>query len=326
MMERSSHRRLPKLSNILAFETAAKTGSLAGAAEILCLTPAAVSQQIRQLEEHLGVRLFVRSKSGVELTEPGISYLAFTQEAFETLRVAQQNMAQYHGDQALTLTALPALASRWLMPRLYHWMDRHPEIDLRIQATHGLTDFNTAAADFCLAFGDEHYPLQDKVELFRDEVFPVCSPVLLRGGPVPDSFEGLFDHPMIHVDWGRDGRFLPDWSEWLLAAGITRRPPNPGPAFNLSAMAIDAALAGRGILLGQRSLIREELRQGRLVALSSLALPLNKSYFVVYPRRVLNKAGAPELLAWLQRQAEEESRQEERPSEAGLGGPLMRCG
>ncbi|MDX1269138.1 MAG: LysR family transcriptional regulator, partial [Oceanisphaera sp.] len=101
-MEQACHHRLPKLSNILAFETAAKTGSLASAADTLCITPAAVSQQIRQLEEHLGVKLFVRSKSGVDLTEPGISYLAFTQEAFETLRVAQQNMAQYQGDHTLT--------------------------------------------------------------------------------------------------------------------------------------------------------------------------------------------------------------------------------
>lgn len=303
-MEQASHHRLPKLSNILAFETAAKNGSLASAADTLCITPAAVSQQIRQLEEHLGVKLFVRSKSGVELTEPGISYLAFTQEAFETLRVAQQNMAQYQGDHTLTITALPALASRWLMPRLYQWMDRHPEIDLRIQATHSLTDFNTNPTDFYLSFGDEHYPQQDKIALFRDSVIPVCSPELLKPTWQQDNPEQLFDYPMIHVDWGRDGRFLPDWSEWLLAANITTRPPNPGPSFNLSAMAIDAAVAGRGILLGQQSLIREELQQGKLIALSSLALPLNKSYFLIYPKRILDKPKAQELLNWLRQQAD----------------------
>lgn len=303
-MEQACHHRLPKLSNILAFETAAKTGSLASAADTLCITPAAVSQQIRQLEEHLGVKLFVRSKSGVELTEPGISYLAFAQEAFETLRVAQQNMAQYQGDHTLTITALPALASRWLMPRLYQWMDKHPEIDLRIQATHSLTDFNTNPTDFYLSFGDEHYPQQDKIELFRDSVIPVCSPELLKSPLSLENPEQLFDYPMIHVDWGRDGRFLPDWSEWLLAANSTTRPPNPGPSFNLSAMAIDAAVAGRGILLGQQSLIREELKQGKLIALSSLALPLNKSYFLIYPKRILDKPKAQELLNWLRQQAD----------------------
>ncbi len=303
-MEQVYHHRLPKLSNILAFETAAKTGSLASAADTLCITPAAVSQQIRQLEEHLGIKLFVRSKSGVELTEPGISYLAFAQEAFETLRVAQQNMAQYQGDHTLTITALPALASRWLMPHLYQWMDRHPEIDIRIQATHSLADFNINPTDFYLSFGDEHYPQQDKIELFRDAVIPVCSPALLKtASPLADPGQ-LFDYPMIHVDWGRDGRFLPDWSEWLLAANITTRPPNPGPSFNLSAMAIDAAVAGRGILLGQQSLIREELQQGKLVALSSLALPLNKSYFLIYPKRILDKPRAQELLDWLRQQAD----------------------
>ncbi|WP_116475304.1 LysR substrate-binding domain-containing protein [Zobellella maritima] len=303
-MEQANHRRLPKLSNILAFETAAKTGSLASAADTLCLTPAAVSQQIRQLEEHLGVKLFIRSKTGVELTEPGISYLAFTQEAFETLRVAQQNMAQYQGDHTLTITALPALASRWLMPRLYSWMDLYPEVDLRIQATHSLTDFNTTPTDFYLSFGDEQYPEQEKIALFRDAVVPVCSPALLRTAAPLTNPEQLLDYPMIHVDWGRDGRFLPDWNEWLLAANITSRPPTPGPSFNLSAMAIDAAVAGRGILLGQQALIREELQQGKLVALSPLALPLNKAYFLIFPKRILNKPRARELVAWLRNQAE----------------------
>lgn len=242
-MEQAGSRRLPKLSNILAFETAAKTGSLASAADTLCITPAAVSQQIRQLEEHLGVKLFVRSKTGVELTEPGISYLAFTQEAFATLRMAQQNMAHYRGEHSLTISALPALASRWLMPRLYGWMDQHPEIDIRIQASHSLADFNRSPTDFYLSFGDEHYPQQEKVELFRDAVLPVCSPTLLKGALPLGEPGQLFDYPMIHVDWGRDGRFLPDWNEWLLSANLTDRPPSRGPCFNLSAMAIDAAIA-----------------------------------------------------------------------------------
>ncbi|MFP2769628.1 LysR substrate-binding domain-containing protein [Oceanisphaera sp. KMM 10153] len=305
-MELARHHRLPKLSNMLAFETAAKTGSQTSAADILCITPAAVSQQIRQLEEHLGVKLFVRSKTGVELTEPGICYLGFIQEAFENLRLAQQRMAQYQGDHSLTLTALSAPASRWLMPRIYQWMDQHPEIELRIQATHSLTDFNTNPTDFYLSFGDEHYPLQEKIELFRDSVIPVCSPDLLQA-PLPlGNMEQLLDYPMIHVDWGPDGRFLPDWNEWFLAAGIISRPPNPGPSFNLSAMAIDAAIDGRGVLLGQRSLIREELQQGKLVALSSLALPLTKSYFLIYPERVMNKPKAQELQAWLRQLAEYE--------------------
>ncbi|WP_107852279.1 LysR substrate-binding domain-containing protein [Oceanimonas marisflavi] len=304
-MEPSTYR-LPKLSNIMAFETAAKTGSLAGAADILCLTPAAVSQQIRQLEDHLGVKLFLRSKHGVELTEAGTSYLAFTQEAFETLRTGQQSLARYQGEQALTITALPTLASRWLMPRLYQWMAAHPHIQLRVQATHSQIDFGTDPTDFYLSFGDEHYAAQHCVELFRDRVMAVCSPALLPGGRGPVAFEQVADRPMIHIDWGRDGRFLPDWSEWLLAAGHTASPARSGPSFNLSSMAIDAALAGQGLLLGQRAFVHDDLRQGRLVALSTLTLPLNKAYYLVYPERVLKKPGARELMEWLCEQAAQE--------------------
>ncbi|AEX99780.1 LysR family transcriptional regulator [Oceanimonas sp. GK1] len=304
-MEQPSHR-LPKLSNIMAFETAAKTGSLAGAADILCLTPAAVSQQIRQLEDHLGVKLFLRSKHGVELTEAGTSYLTFTQEAFESLRVGQQSLARYQGEQVLTITALPTLASRWLMPRLHQWMARHPHIQLRVQGTHSQIDFGNDPTDFYLSFGDEHYSSQHCVELFRDRVMAVCSPALLPNGKVIDSFEWIGSHAMIHVDWGRDGRFLPDWSEWLQAAGHTASPARPGPSFNLSSMAIDAALAGCGLLLGQRAFIRDELSDGRLVALSDVTLPLNKAYYLVYPERVMGKPGARELVNWLREQANNE--------------------
>lgn len=117
-MHSPSRARLPKLSAILAFETAARTGSLARAADTLALTAAAVSQQIRQLEQHLGITLFIRAKSGVTLTEQGADYLAYVQEAFETLRVAQQHVERQRGKQTLTVFALPALASKWLNPAL----------------------------------------------------------------------------------------------------------------------------------------------------------------------------------------------------------------
>ncbi|MFH7587511.1 LysR substrate-binding domain-containing protein [Oceanimonas smirnovii] len=304
-MEQPSHR-LPKLSNIMAFETAAKTGSLAGAADILCLTPAAVSQQIRQLEDQLGVKLFVRSKHGVELTEAGTSYLTFTQEAFESLRMGQQSLARYQGEQALTITALPTLASRWLMPNLNIWMAQHSNIQLRVQGTHSQIDFGTDPTDFYLSFGDEHYGDQHCIELFRDRVMAVCSPSILPGNWQSGTLNVLADFPMIHVDWGRDGRFLPNWSEWLQAAGLTQQAPNNGPSFNLSSMAIDAALYGSGLLLGQRAFIREELADGRLVTLSEVTLPLNKAYYLVYPERVMDKPGARELVEWLREQADKE--------------------
>ncbi|MFI8019900.1 LysR substrate-binding domain-containing protein [Serratia marcescens] len=287
-----SRARLPKLSAILAFETAARTGSLARAADALALTAAAVSQQIRQLEQHLGITLFIRAKSGVTLTEQGADYLAYVQEAFEMLRVAQQHVERQRGKQALTVFALPALASKWLNPALGDWLAQCPDGDLRLHATHAAVDFAHSAADFALCFGDQDYPLLEKVQLFQDRVEPVCSPALRECG----DWTRL---PLIHVDWGKESQFLPGWHEWFTTAD---RPPPPrrGLTYNLTSLAIDAAVQGRGVLLGQRRLIARELAEGQLVTLAEPALPLSKPYYVVYPPRTLEKPGAAVFLAWLQ--------------------------
>ncbi|WP_145524367.1 LysR substrate-binding domain-containing protein [Yersinia vastinensis] len=295
----NSHKavRLPKLTTILAFETAAKTGSLASAAEHLSLTPAAISQQIRQLEQHLGLQLFTRSKSGVALTPQGSAYLAYVQQAFETLRMAQHSIERDKGDLSLNIFALPALASRWLNPHLKQWLSQHPDIDIHIHATHSAVDFNRTSADFYLAFGDEHYPQQEKKRLFQDCVFPVASPNLLIT-PWPEGKHKI-NYPMIHVDWGKEGQFLPDWHEWLLSAKWAHCVPNRGPIYNLTSMAIDSAIAGNGILLGQQHLIEKELAEGRLIQLSQHKLPVTKPYYLIYPKRTLDKPKAVEFIQWI---------------------------
>ncbi|NWA73709.1 LysR family transcriptional regulator [Serratia proteamaculans] len=291
-MSPPSRSRLPKLSAILAFETAARTGSLTRAADSLALTAAAVSQQIRQLEQHLGIVLFIRAKSGVTLTEQGTDYLAYVQQAFETLRVAQQHVDRQRGKEELTLFALPALASKWLNPAIGGWLAQHPQVDLRLHATHAEVDFASSAADFALCFGDQDYPLLEKVRLFQDCVQPVCSPQLQTSGDWTHQ-------PLIHVDWGKESQFLPGWHEWFSAAGLPP-PQRRGLTYNLTSLAIGAAVEGHGILLGQRQLIQRELAKGTLVPLAEPVLPLSKPYYVVYPQRTLDKPKAVEFLAWLQ--------------------------
>jgi LysR family glycine cleavage system transcriptional activator len=291
-MNTPTRSRLPKLSAILAFETAARTGSLAKAADSLALTAAAVSQQIRQLEQHLGIVLFTRGKSGVTLTEQGTDYLAYVQQAFETLRIAQQHVDRQRGKEMLTLFALPALASKWLNPMIGDWLTQHPQVDIRLHATHGEVDFASSTADFALCFGDQGYPLLEKVRLFQDSVQPVCSPQLQAAGDWTQQ-------PLIHVDWGKESQFLPGWYEWFNAAGLPL-PQRRGLTYNLTSLAIDAAVEGQGILLGQQQLIQRELAKGTLVPLAEPALPLSKPYYVVYPQRTLEKPKAAEFLAWLQ--------------------------
>ncbi|MNG63991.1 Glycine cleavage system transcriptional activator [compost metagenome] len=214
------------------------------------------------------------------------------QEAFETLRVAQQHVDRQRGQETLTIFALPALASKWLNPAIGDWLARQPQLDIRLHATHAAVDFAASAADFALCFGDQDYPLLEKVRLFQDGVQPVCSPQRQAAGDWARQ-------PLIHVDWGKESQFLPGWHEWFSAAGLPP-PQRRGLTYNLTSLAIDAAVAGHGILLGQQSLIQRELANGTLVPLAETVLSLSKPYYVVYPQRTLDKPKAAEFLAWLQ--------------------------
>lgn len=288
--------RLPKISVIQAFKVAAELGSLAKAAAQLALTPAAVSQQIRQLEEQLGSALFVRTQSGVRLTETGKEYLRYVTEAFDILHLGQQNLRHAAVMPKLTLYALPALASKWLLPNIMQWRERCPDIDLSLYGTHAQVDFNATPADFVICFGEERYPQLDKQRLFLDEVVPVASPALLQRYPHGNA---LSQAPLIHLDWGNEGRFLPDWRSWFLAKEMPVAAPQPALRFNLTSLAIDAAVAGAGLLLGQRRLIAAELARGDLVTVDALSLPLSKPYFLAWPQRSRSQPGSEALINWL---------------------------
>ncbi|WP_312462224.1 LysR substrate-binding domain-containing protein [Pantoea endophytica] len=288
--------RLPKISVIQSFKVAAELGSLAKAAAQLALTPAAVSQQIRQLEEQLGSTLFVRTQSGVMLTEMGKEYLRYVTEAFDILHLGQQNLRHAASAPRLTLYSLPALASKWLLPNIAQWRAQCPEIDLSLHGTHTQVDFNATPADYVICFGEDRYPQLDKQLLFLDEVLPVASPALLHRFA---GMEVLQHAPLIHLDWGNEGRFLPDWRSWFQAKGIDDAPPQPSFSFNLTSLAIDAAVAGAGLLLGQRRLIANELARGELVVVDRLSLPLSKPYFLAWPQRSLSQPGSAALIHWL---------------------------
>ncbi|HDZ9012624.1 TPA: LysR family transcriptional regulator [Klebsiella quasipneumoniae subsp. similipneumoniae] len=288
--------RLPKISVIQSFKVAAELGSLAKAAAQLALTPAAVSQQIRQLEEQLGSALFLRTQSGVMLTETGKEYLRYVTEAFDILHLGQQNIRHAASAPRLTVYALPALASKWLLPQLASWRTCCPDIDLSLHGTHAQVNFTAIPADFVICFGEDRYPQLDKQWLFHDEVLPVASPALLQRFAPGEVFSHA---PLIHLDWGNEGRFLPDWRSWFKTKGMDEPPPQPAFSFNLTSLAIDAAVAGAGLLLGQRRLIAPELARGELVVIDELCLPLSKPYFLAWPQRTLSQPGSETMIHWL---------------------------
>jgi LysR family glycine cleavage system transcriptional activator len=234
----------------------------------------------------------------VELTEAGQIYLTYVHESFEKLRTGQQKIEQFNNRNGLLITAPPSVASKWLMPKLFKWMELNPEVEMRIDASNTPVNFNASISDFSVCFGDTGQPGLLKMEMFRDTISPVCSPALLNNY-TGDVYDLLHQHPLIHIDWGDENIHLPSWDDWLQYAGLQHTPYSRGIQLNYSSMAIEAAVQGKGIMLGQMTLVQEELNAGKLVQISSTSLPLNKSYYLIYPKRTLLKPMASEFLDWL---------------------------
>lgn len=296
---------LPPLGALLAFEAAAEQGSFAKAAEVLFITPAAVSQKIRGLEEQLDTSLFERSKQGVILTRVGQSYLIFIHEALEKIRQGQQQIKQFSNLEVITITTFPSIAAKWLMPQVLSWMDSHPSIEIRVEASHSKVDFSRSASDICLCFGNQDYPTLHNDKLFNDAVSLVASPKLAASVDNTDTLESAFQQPLIHIDWGEHNQNLPSWEDWLKAAGLSIKATKGGPHFNLSSMAIEAAVQSKGLLLGQDVLINDELKNGRLVKLSQVSLPLGQAYYLAYPERTLYNPNAALFIEWIKQKAKE---------------------
>lgn len=292
--------RLPPLGSLLAFEAAAQFKSFAGAAKHLYVTPAAISQQIQTLESHLEIVLFHRAKTGVKLTRAGESYLVFVRAGLEELRTGQQHLTQFRHLDVITISALPSVAQKWLMPLVLQWMKLNPDTEIRIEASHAKINFNHSASDMCVSFGEDDYIGLHQQKLLIDSVTLVASPELLAGEP---NINELLKFPMIHIDWGDDNGNLPQWGEWL--AKVTNKTNNRdlkiqgGPRFNLSSMAIEAAVQSKGLLLGQNLLIQKELQDKTLIAPFDINLPLGEAYYLIYPQRTLENSKASAFIIWL---------------------------
>lgn len=296
--------RLPQMGALLAFEAAAEQHSFSKAANKLHITPAAISQQIRLLERHLGIALFRRSKKGVELTPAGQNYLTFIDDALESIRSGQQQLERFQELGILTITALPSFAFKYLMPKILHWMDLNSGTEVRVEASHASINFARSSSDMCICFGDQDCKGVNKQYLFTDSVSLVISPSLLKEHRTPYDVKSIINaHPMIHVDWGDDNDSLPNWERWLGLCDVGAFTKKSGPRFNLSSMAIEAAVQGKGILLGQQSLIQNEIDAGQLIKPFDLNLPLGRAYYLAYPDRTLTNKRAIELITWLSQNA-----------------------
>ena len=294
--------RLPPLNSLRAFESAARHLSFTRAAAELNVTPGAISQQVKRLEDYLGVRLFRRCNQKILLTDPARAYLPLISAGFTQLAAAVDSIHHANTNRPLTVTVSPTLGARWLAPRLGAFHKAHPDMSIRIDASVELVDLARDDIDLGIRFGDGVYPDLDSVPLFSTCAYPVCSPALLKTGPKLETPQDLEAHTLLHPEYPW-GDFWPDWQTWLCAVGITDIDTSHGIRFTSPEMVIQAALGGQGVALFGGVLVETDLRCGRLVRPLKESLALDCAYHIVHTH---NRAEWPRVKlfkAWLLEQA-----------------------
>jgi len=295
-------RRLPPLNSLRAFEVVSRHESFRAAAEELHVTAAAVSQQVKTLENHLGRKLLRRSSGGYSLTPDALAGLPQLRDGFDQLSSAVATMTS-GGQRLLTVSAVPSLAAEWLVPRLHRFRKQYPALDVLLHASEELVDFEHSRVDLGIRYGTGSYPGLASERLFVDEIFPVYSPRMLEGRAALRKPGDLRGQPLIHTDWTPDRGHWPGWTDWLRAAGVTGIDVTKGLRSSDGALVIQAAIAGQGVALGSKALVLEHLAAGRLIRPFKLSLVTDFAYYVVCAK---SRADEPDLQAirtWLMAEA-----------------------
>lgn len=277
-------RRLPPLNALRSFEAAARHGSFNQAADELFVTPSAVSHQIKSLEQYLDIKLFRRNKRRVDLTAAGEKYLSSIQHALDEIDAATRRLVANPNAGVITLGVSPAFLTRWLMPRLTHFQELYPDVELRLSATMGEVDFDHSDIDMAVRFGSGQWKDVDADLLLGMSVVPVCSPRLLEGKHSLQAVDDLRHHTLIQVSTRLD-----EWRAWLRSAGIDEVGFGKELRFSSTSLATAAAVEGLGIALADRHLVSKELRSGALVVPFDIALDTHSAFYLVKPKdRVMN--------------------------------------
>jgi LysR family glycine cleavage system transcriptional activator len=293
--------KLPPLNALVFFEAVAKHLSFTAAAQEICVTQGAVSQQIKKLEEFLGVQLFIRVHQGLLLTTPGTEYLPAVTEALDRIRIATAAFVSKVPRGVLSVNASPNFANKWLVPKFHRFYKRYPDIDLRISATPVRTEFGKEDIDIAIRCGRGPWPGVDSTQLTPERIHAVCSPELLKGDRPLTTLDNLIHYPLLR---NADQNL---WPQWLQAANLEPSRMQFGPMFNMLYMTIQAAINGQGVALASSTLVAEDIAAGRLVTPFMLQVPAPDAYWFVCPR---SKALEPKVAAfksWLFSEIEQEA-------------------
>lgn len=299
-------RRLPSLNALRAFEAAARHESFTRAAAELSVTQGAVSHQVKALEEELGLRLFLRARQRLVITEAGRAYLEIVRDAFDRIAGGTERLLQRRKSGILAVSASPNFAAKWLVHRLGRFAEANPGVDLRLDASIQHVDFARDETDVAIRHGDGSWPGLHVTRLCAEELFPVCSPKLLKGRAALRTPADLARHTLLHIDEPLD------WARWLEAAGAAGvdagGDPRRGPVFSQRSMAIDAAIDGQGVALARTALCAWDLLAGRLVRPFRFRLPVPYAYWIVCPKANAQLPKIATFRDWLLAEAAEDER------------------
>lgn len=289
-------KRIP-VGPLRAFDVAARHLNLSAAAEELNVTHAAVSRQVKQLEERLGVKLFERLPRGLRLTAQGALLAEGTRAAFDRLAAALEDVSTPTARRKLTISTFSSFNARWVMPRLRSFSLAFPDVDLQVITTAQLVDFARDDVDIGIRFGSGNYPGLHVVPLFKLKEIVVASPALLKSGPPLKVITDLRHFTLLHDDSHRS------WIRWLEAVGAKGVNARRGIICGDRNSMLQAALAGQGVALGSEVFAALELAAGRLVRVFDHEVPSEFAIYAVCLPRRLNDPMVAGVMEWLEKEA-----------------------
>ena len=286
---------LPSLNGLRAFEAAARHLSFTRAAAELNVTQTAISHTIRRLEDQLGVVLFIRRNRALLLTREAQSYLPSVRSAFQDLREATARLQRPERDGMLTVSTTASLAAKWLVSRVAGFQDANPGIEVRMTTSSHLVDFQREAVDMAVRYGRGSWPGLRADWLMAEDIFPVCSPVLLTSAHPLRAPADLAHHTLLHATASRE-----DWQLWLTAADLPAElAKRRGLSFDQTFMAIQAAMDGLGVALGRTPFVEDDIAAGRLVVPFDVVLPADAGFYVVAPEETADTPKIALFREWL---------------------------
>ncbi len=298
-------KQLPPLNALKVFEAAARHLSFTKAAEELHVTPGAVSQQIKALEDFLQTPVFRRHKRALLLTDEAQASLPVLREGFDKLVEAGEILSKKADAGRLTVSVAPSFASKWLVPRLDRFQEAHPDIDVWVSADMNVVDFAVDDVDIAIRYGGGRYTGLITEHLMAEKIVPVCSPQLLTGDHPIKKPEDLAHHTLLHDSGNDKDPGCPTWPMWLKAAGVEHKQGDRGLKFNQSSLVIEAAVAGKGVALAKAALALADLEAARLVIPFDLTTPTEFSYYLVHPPSKSSSPAVKAFKAWVMKEAAE---------------------